>query len=214
MEKKHGYVYSIRNKLNGKIYVGKKTEDRNHKYFCSSSVIHEEIQSGLFGLSDYEKKILVEGYFDRVELSILEKKYILELNSYKKNNPLGYNLTLGGGHCGSRLEKPPWNKGLTKKDHPSIIKYANSCSMKKIENYKKENHPMFGKKHTDETKEKIREATKKRNLVGSKNPRARRISIDGIEYDCLREASQNLNIPQPTITYRLKSNNFENYQYL
>jgi hypothetical protein len=208
--KKYGYVYKITNKINGFVYVGKRTGKGN--YFTSSTIIQEEVKNKVFLLTDYVKEILIEGEYTREELSKLEKNLIKEHNTYRKNNPLGYNLTAGGGHCGNRLGKPAWNKGLTKEDHPSIKKYGESG--KKIrETWKGENHPRYGTNHTEETKKKLSEL-RVGKYTGENSSRSRKIEIDGIQYNCLREACQTLNIKQPTLTYRLKNKTFPNYKYL
>lgn len=73
------------------------------------------------------------------------------------------------------------------------------------------NNPFYGKQHTEESKNKIRE---KRTGVynGDQNIP---IVIDGVEYRSSGEASKILNIPMVTIRWRVKSKNkkFENYKY-
>lgn len=72
-------------------------------------------------------------------------------------------------------------------------------------------NPFYGKQHTEESKNKIRE---KRTGVynGDQNIP---IIIDGVEYRSSGEASKILNIPMVTIRWRVKSKNkkFENYKY-
>lgn len=207
--KKYGYIYKITNKINGFVYVGKRTGKGN--YFTSSTLIQDEIKNKVFSINDYYKEILIEGEFTKDELSRLEKQMIKEHNTYRKNNPLGYNLTIGGGHCGNRLGKTPWNKGLTKEQHPSIKKYGESG--KEIrKTWKKENHPRFGSKHSEETKIKLSKI-RLGKYKGENSPKSKKIEIDGIIYINLREACDILGIKQPTLTYRLKSNNFPNYKY-
>jgi group I intron endonuclease len=72
-------------------------------------------------------------------------------------------------------------------------------------------NPFYGKQHTDETKNKLRE---KRLGVYNGNQNIP-IIIDGVEYRSSGEASKILNIPMVTIRWRVKSNNkkFNNYQY-
>ena len=209
--KKYGYIYKITNKKNNFVYVGKRTGPMGN-YFTGSSLILIEVENEVFSIDDYVKEILIEGEFTKYELSLLEKEMIKVHNTYRKNNPFGYNLTTGGGHCGNRLGKDPWNKGLTKEDHPSIKQYGESG--KEIrKNWKGENHPRFGIRHTEETK-KILSDLRIGKYIGENSPRSRKIEIEGVEYSCLREACNILKIKQPTLTYRLKNNTFPNYKYL
>lgn len=66
----------------------------------------------------------------------------------------------------------------------------------------------YGKKHTTETKEKIRQAN-----TGRKPPNVRKIIIDDNEYESLSDANRKLDIKVPTIWHRLKSENYPNYNY-
>ena len=57
-----------------------------------------------------------------------------------------------------------------------------------------EKNPFFGKHHTEETKEKLREKNK-----GTLSPSRICISIDNINYVSMTDASKKLSIPLPTI---------------
>lgn len=77
------------------------------------------------------------------------------------------------------------------------------------ENAKKrtgEKNSFYSKKHSEEAKEKMRQAKK-----GKKPVNCKKIIVDNLEYESLAEASRALNIPVPTISYRIKSKNFPNY---
>lgn len=55
------------------------------------------------------------------------------------------------------------------------------------------------------------------NLIGSNNPnynKGKKIEIDDIVYQSIRDASRKLNKHHKTIKYRLESNNFPNYRKL
>jgi group I intron endonuclease len=76
--------------------------------------------------------------------------------------------------------------------------------------YTGEDNPFFGKQHIEETKQKIREKN-----IGNIPPNNKEITIDGVFYISMAEASRQLNIPVPTILWRLNSKNpkFNSYKY-
>lgn len=76
--------------------------------------------------------------------------------------------------------------------------------------YTGEENSFFGKHHTEETKQKIREKN-----IGNIPPNNKEITIDGFFYISMSEASRQLTLPVPTILWRLNSKNprFENYKY-
>jgi group I intron endonuclease len=67
-------------------------------------------------------------------------------------------------------------------------------------------NPFFGKTHSEKTRKLIAEKNK-----GKLPSNIQKISIDGIEYISLAEASRQLNISVPLIHYRLKKN-YPNYE--
>jgi group I intron endonuclease len=74
-----------------------------------------------------------------------------------------------------------------------------------------EKNPFYGKHHSEETIQKIKEKSK-----GRLPPNTIKISVDNIIYISISEAARQLNMPAPTVLWRLKSNNpkFDNYKYV
>ena len=72
-------------------------------------------------------------------------------------------------------------------------------------------NPFYGKHHSEETIQKIKEKGK-----GRLPPNIIKILIDGNIYISITEAGRQLNIPVPTILWRLKSKNpkFDTYKYV
>jgi hypothetical protein len=66
----------------------------------------------------------------------------------------------------------------------------------------------IGKKHTKETKEKLSFANK-----GKIPPNCIKIYVDNILYDSYADASRVLNIPVPTVLFRLNSLNYKYRNY-
>lgn len=73
------------------------------------------------------------------------------------------------------------------------------------------NNPFFGKRHSEETKKKLREKRLGKYSGEQNIP----VIIDNMEYRSAGEASKILNIPMVTIRWRVKSKNkkFDNYRY-
>lgn len=69
------------------------------------------------------------------------------------------------------------------------------------------NNPFFGKVHTDKTKNKLREAN-----LGKLPINTKKIEIDGVEYVSQAEAARILGVAGGTITYRLKSEKYPSYK--
>jgi group I intron endonuclease len=109
------------------------------------------------------------------------------------------------------LEKNPnWKGGISKnlclcgKLISPINKTCDKCR-----NRSGSNNSFFGKKHSEENKNKQRE-----KMLGKKPTNMKKVSIDGILYESLAEATRQTGIPSPTILWRIKSKNkkYENYQ--
>lgn len=69
-------------------------------------------------------------------------------------------------------------------------------------------NPFYGKQHKEEVKKAISEKMK-----GRKPPNRKRVEINGIQFDSLSDASKELNIPSPTIHWRINKG-IEGYKYL
>ena len=132
-------IYKTTNIINGKIYIGK-DEKNNPKYLGSGTILKLAIKK--YGKENFKKEIL-EYCNNREFLCILEIYWIEKLQS--KNPKIGYNIKNGG------------NGGYTYIDNEEI-KYKISKNHADISG---EKNPMFGKKHTDESRLKMSINTKK-----------------------------------------------------
>lgn len=75
----------------------------------------------------------------------------------------------------------------------------------------KEKNSFYGKQHSEQSKIKMSEKRK-----GIKPANMKKVSIDGVEYESLSQASKITGIPSPTILWRINSKNdkFVNYKYV
>lgn len=192
-------IYKITNKINGKVYIGQSVDidKRKREHFNNYKreenkhyILYKAINK--YGINNFKFEVICECLIE--ELDDLEIKYIKLYDSYKAN---GYNMTLGGG--GVRGLKP-WlgrhhtqeTKNKIRKSHMGkklsdetieklkIINKGNkrrlgiSHTKETIEKLRElnigENNAMFGKSHSQETKDKISVAKK-----GKANSRSRKI---------------------------------------
>lgn len=105
---------------------------------------------------------------------------------------------------------PNWKGGTSFKYCECGVKIApinNTCM--KCTDKSGVNNPFFGKKHSQETKNKLSEKMK-----GKKPTNITPVMIDNIVYESLAEASRQTGIPSPTILWRIRSKNikYKNYQ--
>lgn len=82
-------IYEIKNKINGKSYIGQHSSDELGTYWGSGKLIRKAIEK--YGIENFERTIL-ERCSNKNELNEREKYWIKEKDSIKN----GYNLTDGG----------------------------------------------------------------------------------------------------------------------
>jgi hypothetical protein len=87
--------------------------------------------------------------------------------------------------------------------------------------HKGKNNPCFGKKWTKKERERLSNALSDRLLstlhrenLRKSSPTKKKICIDGVIYESIRQASLLLDIPHGTIWNRLKNGDYDNYEYL
>ena len=177
-----GIIYRIRNKVNGKCYVGQTKEQKgfDDRYYCSGEGIervykcHKHLKEHnksynkhllgsieKYGFEAFEINKCLDYAFSLEELNVKEKVYIQLYDSFEN----GYNETLGGegkeGCCHSEETKTKIseaNKGKHKGvNHYMYGKHLSEEHKTKISEAKK------GKYLSDETKTKISEAKKGEN---------------------------------------------------
>ena len=157
MDKKY-IVYKHTNKINGKVYIGqtsKTLEERsgsNGHLYKHSSLFYAAICK--YGWENFEHEILEQDLSS--EMANQQEKYYIQL--YQSNNDnFGYNLTSGGEQ----------NKELSpiSREKMSKMKKGKPLSASHIENIRKattgKGNPNYGKKCSDETKQKISEKNSK-----------------------------------------------------
>ncbi len=138
-------VYLIRNKLNGKCYIGldrhngnKRWKDHLRRSRLPSQIQLIDRKIKEYGEGNFEYQVLCECQTIR-ELKEQEVCFIKRYNSFVGNGH-GYNLTLGGDGC-----------------------FGFKMTQKQIARNKGGNHYFYGKKRTDEMKRQISLSMKGQN---------------------------------------------------
>lgn len=210
-----GVIYLYENAINHKKYVGQTTKSvkerhQNHKWQKYNSYFHNALTK--YGEDNFTLKVIDVAY-SQEELDEKEIYWIKYYDSVKQ----GYNLTSGGGgmsgfkHSEETKEylrqinlgenNPMFQKEFTPEmrktwsdSHRGLFKgrkltetQKEKIRKSKIGKYIVENNPMYGKHHTSETKDKIR--NNKRTYSGSEHPQAvTYIQLD-MNYNFLNEFS-------------------------
>ena len=182
----YGIIYLIKNKVNGKCYVGQTQKEKgfDYRYYCSGEGIervynyHKSLREHnrsynehllrsieKYGFEAFEVNKCLDYAFSLEELNIKEKVYIQLYNSLKN----GYNETLGGDGTEGRPHSEETRQKISEANkgdnHPMYGKYHTEETKQKMSKIKKgENNPMHGNHHSEEAKQKIREGNKGKHL--------------------------------------------------
>lgn len=170
-------IYKITNKMNGKVYIGQttKTLELRWKQHCNAKSCCTHLKNAIqkYGAENFT----VEQIDIACTQSELNSKECFWIKHYNSVAPNGYNLTTGGEHptitdvTREKLSKA--HKG--KKPHA-----FDEVFRKKLSEFAKtrigEKNPMYGRKHSDETKKRMSEVN-----VGRVSPNKGKILSDKIK---------------------------------
>lgn len=176
-------IYLITNKINGMKYVGCTSQSLTRRYSqhkCDakrcSDLLHSDMRK--FGLHNFSIQ-LIEDNIESEKAEMLERQYIQQYDTYYLNGK-GYNMTIGGhGTIGyvfteqDRTKISKLHKGrkysAERNEHLRIIntgreykdEWRKALSESKLGRFTGKDNPFYGKHHTDEHKQKLREASSK-----------------------------------------------------
>ena len=162
---KQYYIYLTTNLINGKKYIGQHYGELNDSYLGSGNTFKKALDK--YGKSNFKKEILeiCDGYDN---MNLAERKWINFYNAVQDEN--FYNIASGGFNSNPVA-------GMSKE--ADIIRRQKLSKASKGEKnyfygkhlYGKE-HPMYGKHHTEESKQKMSLAKQ-----GGKAPTAKGVAI-------------------------------------
>lgn len=135
---KQHYIYLTTNLVNNKKYIGKHYGELDDNYIGSGTILKSAIQK--YGKQNFKKEIL--SISKTGEENAKKEKHYIDLYKAIENKNF-YNIADGGQ--GGNV-----TKGFSKEEREKINK-------KISENNSGKKHHMYGKHHTEETKEKIRQ---------------------------------------------------------
>lgn len=199
-------VYAHVNKTNGKIYIGQTSMKPEHRWrhgqgYIGNTYFYNSIQK--YGWDGFEHKIIAENLTQN-EANIIEEKLIKKYKSTDRNK--GYNIMFGGDNHSlsdetkkklSIITKERMNSysekelkaigdkisiALSGKNNGFYGKKHTETTREKMRNnhvnFSGSNHPMYGKHHSEETKTEWSKKRKGKNLYDD-NPNAKSV----IQYD-------------------------------
>ena len=204
-----GYIYMIKNKLNGKIYIGQTIRKniydrwRQHKT-CKKDTIGNYLYNAYmkYGIDNFEYKIICICFDD--DCNKFEENYIKKYNS---SYPNGYNLKSGGNNNKMSEEV----KLLLKEKGKGRISHNKGKNISDEQKEKLRNAALNWHSNNkilvkEETKKKISESLKKFYIENKKN-NSRSIEVQQYDlnnnyiktYNSINEAAKEVGITQMMI---------------
>lgn len=197
-------VYRIVNNVNGKCYVGSSIDLRLRRTQHFNALLHNKHINNIlqnaynkYGIDAFEFEVL-----EIIDITDDIKKRLLDREQFwiDNLNPEYNILRIAGSNLGY--------------NHTEETKQKISNSMKGVK--KSEEHALHiregqkGRVLTEEHKQKLSEAAKHRKSMSHHTL----VSIDGIIYNSIKEASDVLGITTNKIKYRCKKDKYPNYFYV
>lgn len=201
------YIYAITNLVNGKKYIGYTKRPPEQRWMEHLSVCARKDEKKMYSIHHAIVKYGVDNFRFDVLFCSLDADYTLNeaeqyfISEYKTlAKEFGYNLT-SGGDCPVLSEETVkkmseirrgnknhfYGKKHTQETKEKISKKA------KERNISGERNPFYGKTHTKESVERAKQALGDR-LKGKNHPLAKRIEVNGIVFDYIKEAAEYLGV--------------------
>jgi len=153
----YGYIYRTTNKINGKIYIGQCHGDFDPKYLGSGNLIQLAIRK--YGKDSFSVDLL----FEATDQDSMDSKEIETIKNHREchGRDMLYNIANGGlGHSGPFTEEHLKNIGIANRNPEKLAIMSSILKGRTYspETIKRMSLAKKGKKATEETKAKMREA--------------------------------------------------------
>ena len=169
-----GCVYGIKNTINEKWYIGQTVSDNpkkriNHHFGLRDThapLLYRAIKK--YGVEVFEAVVIEDNIPD--DQSLLDSREVFHIASYNSIAPNGCNIKEGGSNGRhseeSRRKMSKSHKDIQKgEDHPMFGKSHSAEAKEKIGRTNKGNKHFLGKKHSSESKLKIGKAHKGKKVT-------------------------------------------------
>jgi group I intron endonuclease len=221
-------IYKTTNTKNGKIYIGKSSID-NPLYLGSGVILAQAIEK-------YGKQYFVREILEECDNSVVDSREIYWISLLQATDRnIGYNITKGGTG-GDTVSNHPKKLDIVSKRNKSVKKWHDSLSDnekaargKKISDAKKgKSNGHLGYKHSEETKQRIKEgqpekshawrkaqadaAAKRKGIPLTKKYKP--VIVNAVEYPSIQHAMAALGIKHRATFYDRISRNIINVKYI
>lgn len=191
---------------NDKCYIGQtsvKPERRwgsNGSGYCKGQAIYKAIKK--YGWDNVSHVVLCHGLTQEE----VDKMEVALISLFKSNNrEFGYNIANGGNSVGKHSEetikkiaKTCKGKYVGENNNMYGKQHSEESKNKMSEAKKGEKHNMYGKHHSEESKNKIAEA-RKGKYVGEKHHNAKQVFCDGKIFTTVKEWTKVYNVNYSTV---------------
>jgi group I intron endonuclease len=224
------YIYKTTNLTNGKIYIGKSSKN-DPLYLGSGAILKEAIQK--YGVENFKKEII-----EHCDDALVNEREIFWIESLRaRERGVGYNIAAGGRGGDTTSTHPNKDEILKKRTH-GLVKWHESMTAdekgefsKKISDAKRgRSNGRKGYTHPEETIEKMRTTALSREnsdewkishmaaMAKRKGTslvkKYKRIEVDGVIYDSVKEAIASLGIKHRKTFYDMIKKNEIQVKYL
>lgn len=189
----YGYIYLIRNLTNNKLYFGQTTTgfERRYGYNLCKNTHNEHLKNAInkYGLHNFEIIEQFDTAKSKSELDSLEDMYIKLYNT--TNSKYGYNKKYGGANgCHSEETKLKIGQSVSGENNGFYGKQHTEETKQKLREANTGKKVWLGRHHSEETKQKI-SASKVGTQAGGNNPRANKVIClnTGQVFDCAKDGA-------------------------